>query len=175
MDTNEPITPEATSLDREPTSDPGDDRTRRGRRRRWGLFVVVVVVFAVVFGRPGAAPAGWGGDFEVALEQAKSGRRHVVVAFHGDYCPPCLAMDRFVLGRQAVRDALVDFVPVRIDPNDRIELARKYEIYATPTYVVINPDGALIHKVVGQQDVEEFVAFLQTSLGMAANAQSPGS
>ena len=174
METNDTITPEATPLNQAPTSNPGDDQPRRGRRRRWGLFVVALAVFAVVFGRPGAAPAGWGGDFEVALEQAKSGRRHVVVAFHGDYCPPCLAMDRFVLGKQAIRDALVDFVPVRIDPKDHNELARKYEIYATPTYVVINSDGALIHKIVGPQDVEEFVSFLQTSLGMAAIAQSSG-
>jgi len=137
--------------------------------------VAALAIFAVVFELPSAAPAGWGEDFDAALAQAKAQHRYVLVAFHGAGCPPCHVMERTVLGRLAVREALVDFVPVRIDPNDRADLAERYSIFATPTYVVVGADAALIHQIVGPQSVDEFVAFLQTSLGMAANAQPPGS
>jgi len=165
MDTNDPnafLTPPVETAD-----DASDEQARRGRRRRMVLFVLLLIVFAVVMSRPSAAPAGWSGDFDAAMAQAKASGKLVVVAFHGEYCPPCHAMDRFVLGKAPIREALVDFVPVRLDPTKHAELAAKYDVYATPTYVVLTADGTLVHKVVGPRTVDEFVAFLQTSLGLA--------
>ena len=39
---------------------------------------------------------------------------------------------------------------------------------------VVDAEGTLIHKAIGPQSVDEFVAFLQASLGLAANAPRTG-
>lgn len=145
----------------------GDEH--RGRRRRTILFAAAFIVLVLFVVRPWSAPAGWDGDFEAAMIRAQETNRPVVVAFHGRSCPPCHVMDRTVLGKPAVTAALKGFVPVRIDPNANLDVARAYEIYATPTYVVLQPDGKLVHGIVGPQSVEEFVAFLELSLGLSAN------
>lgn len=149
--------------------------TLRARRRRLALWVVMLAVFAVVFYEsPSGPPVGWGDDLTIAMTEAKSSGRPVVVAFHGAHCPPCHVMDRAVLGKPAVQKELAKFVPVRIDPEQHAEAARRYQVYATPAYTVLTPDGEVVHQIIGSRNVEEFVAFLETALAMEPTPQSPG-
>lgn len=162
----------ATTGEREAAFDEDDRAPGPGHRRRMLLYFVGFLVLLLVVLRPDSSPAGWGGDFEAALTRARETDRPLVVAFHGAHCPPCQLMDRTVLGKPDVVEALKDFVPVRLDPNANLDLARKYQIAATPTYLVLSPDGTPVHGIIGPQSVEEFVAFLETSLGLAAETST---
>lgn len=152
----------------------GAPRSGRHRRKLW--WVAIFLLFLVVFYRPPPVgpPAGWGDDLESALAQAKTSGRLVVVAFHGAHCPPCHVMDRTVLGKPPVQKALAGYVPVRIDPEQHLAVAQKYQIFATPAYVVLNADGLVVNQILGSRSVEGFVAFLDTSRGLAANTPTPG-
>jgi len=145
------------------------DALRRRTRRRLVIYVVVFFLFLLLVIRPEVTAAGWGGDFDAAMAQAKKTGRPVVVAFHGKYCPPCHVMERTVLGKPEVQKALEDFVPVRIDPEDHPDVAGRYRIQATPTYLVLTPDGTPVNMLVGAQSVEDFVSFLHLSAGLAAD------
>jgi len=145
------------------------DALRRRTRRRLVIYVVVFFLFLLLVIRPEITAAGWGGDFGAAMTKAKKTGRPVVVAFHGKYCPPCHVMERTVLGKPAVQKALEDFVPVRLDPEDHPDVAQRYQIQATPTYLVLTPDGTPVNVLVGAQSVEEFVSFLHLSAGLAAD------
>ena len=138
-------------------------RPQGNRAERWGPTLLVASAFVVYFimSRPASAPAGWGSDFDSALREALDTRKSVVVAFYSEGCPPCAAMDRSVLGTDAVRRGLSGFVPVRVNVALRPELARRYQVFATPTYAVVDAVGRLTARTEGYIAVEEFTAFLE--------------
>lgn len=136
---------------------------RPGRSHRWGPTLLIAAALVIYFflSRPAAAPAGWGDDYEAALRDAGATSRHVVIAFYSEGCPPCAAMDRTVLGSPEVREALSGFLPVRLDVNRHSEPARRYQVFATPTFVVTDQAGQPLAQRQGYQSKEEFVAFLK--------------
>ena len=127
---------------------------------RYVLYVGAFVALYLLAARPAPPPVGWGDDFEAAMAQAASTNRPVVVAFHAPYCPPCEAMESSVLGKPAVGKALDGFIPVRVNTPDRPDLARRYDVYATPMFAVIDAKGQVLARVTGYRDVDEFVSFL---------------
>jgi thioredoxin-related protein len=129
---------------------------------RWGPTLLIASAFGLYFllSRPAAAPAGWGDDYAAALRNASATRRHVIIAFYSEGCPPCAAMDRTVLGTPEVREALPGYVPIRLDVKRDHEVAQRYQVVATPTFVVINEAGSVLVQREGYQSVEEFISFL---------------
>jgi thioredoxin-related protein len=134
-----------------------------GRTQRWGPTLLIAATLMLYFfvSRPAAAPAGWGDDYEAALKDAVATGRHVVIAFYSEGCPPCAAMDRMVLGTPEVREALLGYLPVRLDVNRQREPARRYQVLATPTFVVTDEAGRPLAQREGYLSKEEFVAFLK--------------
>lgn len=152
--------------------------------RRQGVFarltpvyvaIAMVVLYYAVAGRS-TPPQGWGSDYAAAMGAASETQRNVVVAFYSKGCPPCAAMDRNVLGSEAVRSELAGFVPVRVDAFQERELANQFDVQGTPTYAVVDPQGRLLARCEGYQPVERFVAFLRQALvlqGDIPSAQPP--
>ncbi len=149
------------------------------RPHRWGPTLLIAATFALYLflSRPTAAPAGWTGDYEAAGKEAAASQKHIVIAFHAAGCPPCAAMDRTVLAAPEVREALHGFVPLRVDANSHVELARRYAVLGTPAYVVTK-DGKELNRREGYLSIAEFVAFLkENSPGVAIvpSAAAPSS
>ena len=140
------------------------------RAERWGPTLLIASAFGLYFlvSRPAAAPTGWGDDYASALRDAGATRRHVIIAFYSEGCPPCAAMDRTVLGTPEVREALLGYVPIRLDVNRDREAAQRYQVVATPTFVVINEAGTVLARREGYQSVEELVAFLKDRAPLGA-------
>ncbi len=135
----------------------------QARRSKWGMPLALAAAFTLYFfvSRPVGHPAGWGEDFDAALQQAAAADKNIVVAFHSDGCPPCAAMDRTVLPSEAVQRSLGDFIPVRVNVAYNLELARRYFVQVTPTYAVLSPSGKLLARTDGYHTEEMFIAFLQ--------------
>jgi thiol:disulfide interchange protein len=140
------------------------------RAGRWAPTLLIASAFGLYFlvSRPAAAPAGWGDDYASAMRDAGATQRHVIIAFYSEGCPPCAAMDRTVLGTPEVRAALLGYVPIRLDVNRDREAAQRYQVVATPTFVVINEAGSVLVRREGYQSVEEFVAFLKDHTPLSA-------
>lgn len=134
-----------------------------GRTQCWGPTLLIAATLMLYFflSRPMPAPAGWGDDFEAALKEAAATSRRVIIAFYSEGCPPCAAMDRSVLGTPEVRKALLGYLPVRLDVNRQLEPALRYQVLATPTFVVTDGAGRPLAKREGYQSIEEFVALLK--------------
>lgn len=124
------------------------------------VLACVIAVYSVTARSPGI-PAGWETDYDAALATASAEDRKMVVAFHMRGCPPCAVMDRLVLGSAAVRNALAGFVPVRVDIDQRPDLAARFGVFATPTYAVLDAEGRLISKCEGYQSKKAFAAFVE--------------
>ena len=147
-------------------------KLRSGRAERWGPTLLIAATLTVYFflSRPTAAPAGWGDDYEAALRDASATKRHIIIAFYSEGCPPCAAMDRTVLGTTKVREALSGYLPVRLDVNRQRQPAGGYQVFATPTFVVIDEAGRELARCEGYQSVEEFIAFLKENAPLAATS-----
>ena len=137
-----------------------------GRFRYWLPLLLVALLFWLT--RPAAPPAGWGDDYVAAVTEASSSDKHVLVAFYMRGCPPCHAMDRAVLPSKAVRAALVDYVPIRLDVDVERELANRFDVLATPTFAVIDGQGRLVARTEGYQPTDEFVRFLHRATLLAS-------
>lgn len=134
----------------------------RARRRPWLAILIGLLVFWFV-SRPAGAPPGWGGDFDMAVKAAAEQSKFVLVAFHSENCPPCVAMDRTVLRADVIQKALSDFVPVRVDVARDQRVAGMFGVFATPTYAVLSPEGKLLAQTQGFQSEEEMLQFFQTA------------
>ncbi len=94
--------------------------------------------------------------------------RPMLIEFVMPQCRYCDHMDKEILARADVLDALRAFVPVRIDMLAERELAMRHGVEAAPTFVVISPSGAALARTEGYQPAEEFVRFLRSAARSAS-------
>jgi thioredoxin-related protein len=139
------------------------DTPRQARGVRWGptLLIAGALTLYFVMTRAVPLPEDWGHDYQAALAQAAASGRKVILAFDMRGCPPCTAMNRSVLTSPEVKSALRGYVPVGVDIDRAPELAARFEVYATPTYAIIDVQGRLLARREGYQPVESFVSFLR--------------
>ena len=104
-----------------------------------------------------------------ALEQAKSGKKLVFVDCYTSWCGPCKIMAKEILPQKEVGDFLNErFVCVKYDmeKGEGPEIAKKYEVDAYPTFLLLNADGCLINSIVGITSTEgEFIYKVKLALG----------
>ena len=119
-----------------------------------------------------AGPAGPGGPAGPAAGDVLTaadlrhdlGERATLVQFSSAFCAPCRAT-RQVLGEVA---GMVDGVHhVEIDAESRLDLVRRLNIFATPTVLVLGPDGTIARKASGQPRKADVIA----AIGQLAGGQ----
>jgi thioredoxin-related protein len=136
---------------------------RKSPMARWALAAIVAGTLMVFFASSGTGspPAGWSDNPQTALNEASETGRRVVMGFYLPGCPPCAAMEHEVLPAGPVRAALGGFVPVLVNAITNPQLAERYRVESTPTYIITDAQGNLLAQRVGYQSVDEFVAFVQ--------------
>ncbi len=121
-------------------------------------------------------------DLDKARAQAKSEGKPILIDFTGYACTNCRLMENNVLPHPDVKQALSDFVTVKLFTDGSDEKSRKFNAYqqqkfgtvAIPMYAVVTPDG----EVKGQplegleRDPAKFVQFLQQSGDVKVAARS---
>lgn len=85
------------------------------------------------------------------------GARATLVQFSSAFCAPCRATRR-VLGEVA---GLVPGVThIEIDAEARLELVRALDVLKTPTVLVLDADGRVVRRAVGQPRKADVIAAL---------------
>ena len=141
---------------------------------RWQPIVLLAGLFGLYLlsVRSAPPPEGWETDFDQAVAEAKATGKNLLVAINMRGCPPCSMMDRQVLPEPRVRAAIALFVPVRVSLDRQPEIAQRFNVFGTPTYLVVHADGTILNQRSGFLPVDEFLAFLdQASTGSAAKSQ----
>ena len=126
-----------------------------------------------VAGTPGPAPGLAGPATSAARDVLTAadlrhdlGEQATLVQFSSAFCAPCRAT-RQILGEVA---AMMDGVHhVELDAESRLDLVRRLNIFATPTVLVLGPDGAIARKASGQPRKADVIA----ALGQLAGGQHP--
>ena len=97
--------------------------------------------------------------FRQALEQAQKEGKLVFMDCYTSWCGPCKNMlnNVFTLAEAGVF-MNEEFVCVKFDmeKGEGIELGKRFEVRAFPTFFILRPDGTVQHKLVGGSQWERF-------------------
>jgi thiol-disulfide isomerase/thioredoxin len=100
---------------------------------------------------------------------APLGERATLVQFSTEFCANCPGTRR-LLTEVAGERAGIDFVEV--DAAARLDLTRRLNVLATPTVLILGPDGAIASRATGSPRKADVLAAVDGVLATAA-AESP--
>ena len=101
-----------------------------------------------------------------AMNKAKAEGKYILVDFHTSTCLPCKKMEKEVFPTPECGEYINShFVPIMIDGEDDgagTELAKEYQVFIFPTYMILSPDGRKEGEVIGAEyDVNKFIEMLK--------------
>lgn len=103
----------------------------------------------------------WYTDLDQARRIATESSRPILCHFGAEWCGPCQLMERQVFPQRIVQDSLSRVVvAVKIDINEKPELAKRFGITQFPTDLFLEPNGTEIMKTTGYKQVGEYVALM---------------
>lgn len=110
--------------------------------------------------------------FDEALAAAKEEGKLVFVDCYTSWCGPCRNMAEKVFPLKEAGDYFNPrFVCVKYDmeKGEGLELAKRFDVHAYPTFVIARADGTVQHKLVGGGELEEFIARVEKGLDEGTN------
>ncbi len=116
----------------------------------------------------------WFADFAQATQQAQSSGKFLFLHFYADQnCPPCQEMDQQVFTNpQVVAGLTQNYIAVRVNVDQNLQLAEKWGVTAIPTNIILKPSGEEFFRRKGGTTAEDFLYFLGFLLGQMQNEVS---
>lgn len=113
-------------------------------------------------------------SLEKAREQAKTENKPIFLDCYTSWCGPCKMMANNVFTLEAAGDYFnKNFVCVKIDmeKGEGPAIGKQYGVDAYPTFLIINADGKLMHKLVGAMSLEELIENVECGLKASSIAE----
>lgn len=101
-------------------------------------------------------------NFSTILAKAKKENKLVFIDAYASWCGPCKLMVKNVFPQKAVGDYYNShFVNAKIDmeKGEGVELAKKYNVKAFPTYLFVDGNGEVVHRTLGYVEENDFIQF----------------
>lgn len=90
--------------------------------------------------------------FEEAIQKAKEENKLIFLDAYAVWCGPCKMMDRTTFKSEEVGKVFnKNFINIKIDmeKGEGPDIARKYQVRAYPTMMLINADGKVEKRILG--------------------------
>lgn len=100
------------------------------------------------------------GEFALALKKAKDENKLIFLDAYTTWCGPCKMMAQQVFTLDTVGNYFNStFINFKMDmeSGEGPKWAKKYHINAYPTFLLINGDGEMVHKVTGAHHANAFI------------------
>jgi len=101
-------------------------------------------------------------SFSTILAKAKKENKLVFIDAYTTWCGPCKLMAKNVFPQKAVGDYYnANFINAKIDmeKGEGIDIAKKYNVKAFPTYLFVDGNGELVHRTLGYVEENDFIQF----------------
>ncbi len=108
--------------------------------------------------------------FAEAVGKAAAENKMVFIDCYTEWCGPCKMMAAEVFPQKVMGDFMNPrFVSVVIDmeKGEGVELARRFEVTAYPTFLLLDGNGAEVSRIIGAGTPEDFLAKLETAIDPA--------
>ena len=122
------------------------------------FITIVLAVFAITAGAQ--TNFNEGKTFQQILAQAKADGKPVFVDCYTSWCGPCKHMATVVFPQKEAGEYFNSkFVCWKVDmeKGEGPELAKKYDVAAYPTFLILNADGSLRASQVGSAPLDKFI------------------
>ena len=101
------------------------------------------------------------GSFSEALQKAKTSDKQVFAVFESDTCTYCHQLRQNTLNDAQVMEKLNEsYVVVIINVNDSPEIASKYNVYSTPTMLILDNEGNELKSIEGYYGPEDLIKMI---------------
>ena len=110
------------------------------------------------------------GEWEAALEQARTQDKLIFVDAYATWCGPCKRMAADVFPDPQVGPFYnPNFISLKIDMEapENAAFRARYPVAAFPTLYYIRPDGEVVQSVKGAQNVEQFISTGEKALALS--------
>lgn len=145
--------------------------------KKCSLYFIIFIIIVII------ALSGWfsiNGDFEKeeasesefniidtagslseALQKAKTSDKQVFAVFESDTCTYCHQLRQNTLNDAQVMENLNEsYVVVIINVNDSPEIASKYNVYSTPTMLILDNEGNELKSIEGYYGPEDLIKMI---------------
>jgi thioredoxin-related protein len=134
-------------------------RSKTDRRVKMAFAALALFVIVGLIALRSNPLDSWSSDYQGALEKAAQNDTYVVVFFHSE--PLSVHDEGFIkntLGNKLVQDTLkeANYVKLQLVPSENPELAEKYDVQTTPTFLLLDPQGEVLNREVGQMNDVDF-------------------
>ncbi|HCM34442.1 thioredoxin family protein [Chryseobacterium sp.] len=102
------------------------------------------------------------GNFASILAKAKKENKLVFIDAYASWCGPCKLMVKNIFPLKTVGDYYNShFINVKIDmeKGEGVDIAKKYNVKAFPTYLFIDGNGEAVHRTLGYVEEKDFIQF----------------
>jgi thiol-disulfide isomerase/thioredoxin len=102
------------------------------------------------------------GTWDEIIAKAKKENKPIFLDAYASWCGPCKLMAAYVFTEDNVAEFFnAKFINAKIDmeKGEGINLSEKYEINAYPTFLILSPDGEVLHRACGAMDPEKFISW----------------
>ncbi|MBC9933152.1 thioredoxin family protein [Chitinophaga qingshengii] len=139
------------------------------------LFCCLIIAMPTVWAQTGIQ--FFKGSWKELLDKARRQNRMIFVDVYTEWCGPCKYMDKFIFTDTAVAGKYNPlFITYRLDAEkgEGPAISRKYNVGAYPTFLFLNSNGYLVHKVVGEKEKEPFTALADAAVQAGADKNNLG-
>ena len=145
--------------------------------KKCSLYFIIFIIIVII------ALSGWfsiNGDFEKeeasesefniidtagslseALQKAKTSDKQVFAVFESDTCTYCHQLRQNTLNDAQVMEKLNEsYVVVIINVNDSPDIASNYNVYSTPTMLILDSEGNELKSIEGYYGPEDLIKMI---------------
>ncbi len=109
----------------------------------------------------GSAQVKWMDDFKTAQKLSVVSNKLMIVEFWATWCMPCKKMDQEVWSSEAVGKLSENFVPVKIDADNNMQLMGKFGVDRIPYFFITDSQGNILYNKYGFTSEHEIKNLLE--------------
>jgi thioredoxin-related protein len=124
------------------------------------LTIFFVLILTININAQGIAFEKEDVKWENILAKAKQENKIIFIDAYTTWCGPCKWMANNIFPDKKVGEIFnAQFVNAKIDmeKGEGVDIAKKYNVRAYPTYLFVNGDGELVHRSLGGMPAEKFI------------------